>query len=108
MEKFKLEIAKVLTDTLNHSVSPAELETPPDRTLGDFAFPCFKLSREQRKAPPIIANEIASKIMASFNPEEISVNALGPYVNFSLTQKMITEQLLTEMLEQKNPTEASL
>ena len=37
----------------------ALMETPPDKTLGDFAFPCFKLARKLRKAPPMIAQDIA-------------------------------------------------
>ena len=34
------------------------LEYPPDRSMGDIAFPCFRLSRTMRKAPPVIAGEI--------------------------------------------------
>jgi len=31
------------------------LETPPNPDMGDFAFPCFKLAKVLRKAPPMIA-----------------------------------------------------
>ena len=34
------------------------LETPPQRELGDYAFPCFRLSRTLRKAPPAIASAL--------------------------------------------------
>lgn len=49
--------------------------------MGDFAFPCFQLAKVFRKAPNMIATEIAEKIPAS---EDVSkVEAMGPYVNFS-------------------------
>ena len=35
------------------------LEYPPDANMGDLAFPCFKLSRTLRMAPPKIAEAIA-------------------------------------------------
>ena len=34
------------------------IETPKDKTNGDYSFPCFRLAKELKKAPPIIANEI--------------------------------------------------
>ena len=35
------------------------LETPPDPAMGDYAFPCFKLSRTLRMGPPQIAAKLA-------------------------------------------------
>jgi arginyl-tRNA synthetase len=35
------------------------LETPPSPEMGDYAFPCFKLAKTLRKAPPAIAQELA-------------------------------------------------
>ena len=35
------------------------IETPADSKMGDYAFPCFKLARVLRKAPPMIAKGIA-------------------------------------------------
>ena len=34
------------------------LEIPPNPEMGDYAFPCFKLAKELKKAPPMIANDI--------------------------------------------------
>ena len=33
------------------------IEIPPNTDLGDYAFPCFKLAKVMRKAPPVIAAE---------------------------------------------------
>ena len=38
------------------------LEYPPDDNMGDIAFPCFKLSRTLRAAPPKIAAAIRRMI----------------------------------------------
>ena len=38
------------------------IEIPPNTDLGDFAFPCFKLAKVMRKAPPAIAAELKEKI----------------------------------------------
>ena len=40
------------------------LEFPPDEAMGDLAFPCFKLSRTLKKAPPVIAQELCGRIKA--------------------------------------------
>ena len=36
------------------------LEYPPDKAMGDLALPCFRLSRGLRRAPAMIASELAS------------------------------------------------
>ena len=59
------------------------LEYPPDPEMGDFALPCFRLSRELRMAPPKIAAELASAI----DGESIAdVSADGGYLNFKLSE----------------------
>ena len=34
------------------------IEVPPNKEMGDYAFPCFKLAKVLRKAPPAIAEEV--------------------------------------------------
>ena len=38
------------------------IEVPPEESMGDFAFPCFPLAKVMRKAPPLIAKELAEKM----------------------------------------------
>ena len=40
----------------------ALLEVPPDSKMGDFAFPCFRLSKALRMGPPQIAQKLCSVI----------------------------------------------
>ena len=100
METFKNNIAKILSEVLGIPVTPSELETPPDRNLGDFAFPCFKLAKAERKAPPVIASELAAKLSPHFaTTTALTVKSVGPYVNFSLTTQTITQDLLGAILK---------
>ena len=56
------------------------LEQPPKPELGDYAFPCFRLAKVMRKAPQMIASEIAEKIEKPDYLEKIEVQ--GAYINF--------------------------
>lgn len=56
------------------------LETPPDPAMGDYAFPCFRLAKTMRKAPPAIAAELAGSI--GHIDGIASMEAKGGYLNF--------------------------
>ena len=64
MIDFKEKIAEILADATNLNEKELEsyIEMPKDSQNGDYAFPCFRLAKELRKAPPVIANEIKEKI----------------------------------------------
>ncbi|MCU0681932.1 MAG: arginine--tRNA ligase [Polyangiaceae bacterium] len=59
------------------------LGAPPDPALGDFTFPCFKLAKALRKAPPQIAGELAAALAETPGLLAGAV-AKGPYVNLTL------------------------
>lgn len=63
------------------------LEIPPEKAMGDFAFPCFKLAKTLHKAPPMIAAEICGKLQTSDAFE--SVVTVGPYLNMFLNKEQI-------------------
>ena len=74
----------------------AMFEYPPDSNLGDIAFPCFKLSRILRKAPPIIAKEISEK----FNSMVVSkVEAVNGYLNIFVSNEYLIKDVLLEIEE---------
>lgn len=71
------------------------LEIPPKEDMGDFAFPCFQLAKVFRKAPNMIAQEIAEKIPQS---EDLSkVAAMGPYVNFYVNKEIYVKEVLNKV-----------
>jgi len=62
MQKLKEEVSLVLSPlvSLEATVVEALLEIPPDPEFGDLAFPCFSLAKTLKKAPPLIAKDLAS------------------------------------------------
>ena len=70
------------------------LEYPPDSTMGDLAFPCFRLSRPLRTAPPRIAEALAGGIKS---PAFSKVEAVGGYLNFFADATSLAERLLSDI-----------
>lgn len=71
------------------------LEIPPKDDMGDFAFPCFQLAKVFRKAPNMIAQEIAEKIPQSENLSKVA--AMGPYVNFYVNKEIYVKEVLNKI-----------
>ena len=89
------ELAKVI-DSLDQDAILNLLEQPKSSELGDIAFPAFSLAKTERKAPQIIAADIAEKIdTAHFD----KVVATGPYVNFFLSKAEISGQVIKEVIK---------
>ncbi|MGJ4850571.1 arginine--tRNA ligase [Bacillota bacterium Meth-B3] len=70
----------------------AALEVPPDTALGDYAFPCFKLAKALRKAPPMIADALAAKLTAPFLRR---VDSVKGYLNFYIDRATYAREVLT-------------
>ena len=89
------ELAKVI-DSLDQDAILNLLEQPKSSELGDIAFPAFSLAKTERKAPQIIAADIAENIdTAHFD----KVVATGPYVNFFLSKAEISGQVIKEVIK---------
>ena len=68
------------------------IEIPPKQDMGDYAFPCFKLAKVYRKAPPLIAAEILEKIgHPSFLSE---IKTAGAYLNFYIDKEQYAASLI--------------
>ena len=102
MQDFKIAIANCLKEkiedlTLEEIV--ALIEVPPNKEMGDYAFPCFKLAKVFRKAPNMIAADLAENIEAK---GEISkVMPLGGYVNFFVNKSQLAESVIKDVLTKK-------
>ena len=75
------------------------IEIPPNSTMGDFAFPCFALSKKLKKNPLEISKEISSKIKSD---KFEKVTSMGPYVNFFLDRNKIAESVISKILKEKS------
>ncbi len=97
MKNFKEIIAKQIAKTIeiNEKELESYIETPKDTKNGDYAFPCFRLAKELRKAPPAIANEIKEKIEPVVEIEKIEV--AGGYLNFFINKTTLAKEVLEEI-----------
>ena len=97
MKNFKQIIAKQISKTIDINEKELEsyIETPKDSKNGDYAFPCFRLAKELRKAPPAIANEIKEKIETVEEIEKIEV--AGGYLNFFINKSILAKEVLEEI-----------
>lgn len=102
MTNFKQEIAKQIAKAtqLESNTLEGYIEIPKDNKNGDYAFPCFRLAKELKKAPQIIANEIKEKIEIEEPVEKIEI--AGGYLNFYINKETITKQVLKQIEEQEN------
>ncbi len=74
----------------------AALEIPPDAAMGDYAFPCFKLSKSLRKSPMMIADALADRISADFLSRVESVKG---YLNFFIDRAIYAEKVVEQALD---------
>lgn len=101
MINFKSEIAKILgkeIEGLSLEDLYLLLEIPQDEGMGDYALPCFKLAKEFRKAPNVIAEEIKEKI--SKEGLFMKVEAVSGYVNMFIDRKYYTVNVLGDAIEE--------
>jgi len=68
------------------------IEIPPKADMGDYAFPCFQLAKTLRKAPPMIATDIANAIGEVDIIEKLEVK--GAYLNFFLKKEIFVKSML--------------
>ncbi|AGM99899.1 arginine--tRNA ligase [Streptococcus iniae] len=92
------EIAKVVPELEQEKIYSL-IETPKNSEMGDLAFPAFSLAKLLRKAPQMIAAEIAEKIDASSFEKVV---ALGPYINFFLDKSLISKNVLHSVIKEKS------
>ena len=73
----------------------AMLEYPPDRTMGDIALPCFRLSKALRRSPIQIAELLAGSIKCE---EFSSITAVNGYLNFKIDGTAFSRRVAGEVL----------
>ena len=99
MISYKEKIADVLApqiEGLEKEEILSMIETPADSSMGDYAFPCFKLAKVLRKAPPMIAKSIAE----ADKDEDIfeKVENVNAYVNMFISRKEFAAAVAGEVI----------
>ncbi len=93
----KKELMNLLNKKLQQDMTSL-LEIPPDSSLGDYALPCFTLSKQLKKPPQQIAQELAKQLRAPFLEK---VEAKGPYLNFFINKQLRAQSVLSTILKKK-------
>lgn len=102
MQDFKVAVATCLKEHIEELTLEeitALIEVPPNKDMGDFAFPCFKLAKVFRKAPNMIAAELSEKIEAKGVIS--NVTPLGAYINFFVNKSQLAETVIKDVLTKK-------
>jgi arginyl-tRNA synthetase len=73
------------------------LELPRDKSKGDYAFPCFGLSKILKKSPQDIAQTLAKQLSALVN-KKAQVSSEGPYINFKIHSDELAQNILPEIV----------
>ena len=97
----KKEIAELLAGKVE-ALEAEEIEKmigiPPEGSMGDYAFPCFRLAKSMRRAPNQIAQELAEQLRGDSRFSDVrNVNA---YVNFFLNRERLTSDVVREVLKE--------
>ena len=106
MKRYQQQWRRAVADALNElaarSGAPAVeadslvVETPPRPDMGDIAFPMFPFAKALRKAPPLIAAEVARQAGGAGSAPG-TATAAGPYVNVKLEPAAVIADVLSEI-----------
>ena len=100
MISYREKIADILApqiEGLEKDEIMSMIETPADIKMGDYAFPCFKLAKLLRKAPPMIAKSIAEAI--GDDPMFEKVESVNAYVNMFVSKEDFAREVVSEAIE---------
>ncbi|MBS3152515.1 arginine--tRNA ligase [Candidatus Woesearchaeota archaeon] len=87
-----MDFKKQLLMTLSKQIKETNtLEVPPNQTFGDFALPCFKLSKKPE--------ELQKSLKLPNFIEKTEVK--GPYLNFFIKKEYLAEQVIKKILKEK-------
>ena len=97
------EQKKIIAEMLAETVEGMEvediasmIELPPDASMGDYAFPCFRLAKTMRKAPQVIAEDIATAMKS--NSAFFDVKNVNAYVNFYMDRAETEKEIFSEVI----------
>ncbi len=100
MISYKNEIAKLLNgliDGMEYEEILSIIEIPTDEKMGDYAFPCFKLAKILRKAPPAIAQDLAVQLTG--NQFFRKVESINAYLNMSINREEFGLTVVDEVMK---------
>ncbi|MCX6800652.1 MAG: arginine--tRNA ligase [Candidatus Diapherotrites archaeon] len=70
----------------------------PPQGMGDYSFPCFRVSKQLKEAPEAVSKRLAGKISADFLEK---VESKGAYLNFFVEKEAIASSTIKKILSKK-------
>ncbi len=100
MTDYKKLIAKEISKITDFDEQTAYegIEYPKNAEMGDYSFPCFRLSKTMRKSPVAIAEELSEKIGDIQGVS--SVEAVSGFLNFKLDRETVAKDTLQAVYEE--------
>jgi len=96
IDKIAIEISKIMGKDVEEIKSL--IERPEDLKNGDYCLPCFRFSKELRKSPQDIAQDLKGKIQL----EEIEkIEVVSGYLNLFISKKLYIKTIFNEMNDKK-------
>lgn len=101
MIDFKNIIAEKLKEVTNIQTIEEYIEVPANKEMGDYSLPCFKLAKELKKAPQMIANEIKEKLEISKDMVS-KIDVVNGYLNFYINPIAVVNTVIEEINQKKH------
>lgn len=100
----KNDIVRELTKIIDKDEQEIEtiLERPKNEEFGDYAFPCFILSKELKKNPAEIATGLASDWNEdATRSSRYTATASGPYLNITIHTHVLVNACVPQLLDKE-------
>src|ERR1035437_3410638 len=77
------------------------MESPKAGGHGHVAMPVFAWAKEFKKAPPVLAQELAAQLSLNKPAGLLSVSAISGFVNFTFEPRFVQDMLVHDILQEK-------
>ena len=100
-----MDIKKLIVDCFddqiksNFNLSAENISVPPNNTMGDFCMPCFTWVKSLKKSPVEVAKDLTQNF--NYNGVVEKTEVVGGYLNFFLNKKVVSLNVLAEILASK-------
>lgn len=96
-------LKKTASDNLPEELSAVDffkgLEQPPEKSLGDYALPCFRFAKALKKNPNLVAEELKNELLALNNPWVDRIDLKGAFLNIFTNQKQVAKTLIPLLIK---------
>jgi arginyl-tRNA synthetase len=91
LDAFALPIRQAVCAAIDVDLDLISLERPRQEELGEFALPCFRFAKQAQIAPPALAAKLADTLSI----ENVSCEAVGPFLNFRIGASALAQAIIT-------------